>query len=161
MITKHKVVTVHYKLNEENGEGELIEQTYGSNPLKFLFGIGQMIPGFEAQLEGKNPGDKFSFTLQPEDAYGPYDERGVIEVELEHLKDESGNIDPTKIYIGGVISMEDHQGRVFQGEIVEMSDTAAIIDFNHPMAGVVLHFEGDIIEVRDATDSEIDHQHVH
>ena len=161
MITKNKVVTLHYKLFEESNEGELIEETYGSHPLKFLFGIGQMIPGFEAQLEGKSQGDAFSFTLQPEEAYGPYAERGVIEVELNHFKDENGHLDTEKIYLGGNISMEDHEGRVFQGEIVEMSEEAAIIDFNHPMAGVVLHFQGEIVEVRDATPSEIDHQHVH
>ena len=161
MITKHKVLSVHYKLYEDNATGELIEETYSGSPLTFIFGIGQMIPAFEAYLEGKQAGEAFNFTLQTEEAYGPYHEESAIEVHLDDLRNEAGEIDPEKIFIGGRITMEDQSGRVFQGEIMEMSDSAAIIDFNHPMAGITLHFVGEILEVRDATASEIDHQHVH
>ena len=161
MIAKNKVVCLHYKLNEETEGGDLIEQTYGNEPLKFIFGVGMMIPSFEANIEGKAEGDAFSFTLEPKDAYGLYEEDAVIEVSLDNFKDENGEVDSTKIAIDQPISMQDAQGRSYQGFIIDIDESVVAVDFNHPMAGLTLHFAGEILEVRDATVSELDHGHVH
>ena len=160
-IQKNHVVSVHYKLNEESHEGELIEETYGSEPLTFIFGIGMMLPSFEEHLENKSAGDTFSFTLSPENAYGDYEDDAVIDIPISNFTDESGNVDRTNLVPGAPINMHDDQGRTFMGVIQEAKDELIAVDFNHPMSGHTLHFTGEILEVRTATASELDHGHVH
>ena len=84
-IEKHQVVILDYKLQDGSAEGELIEETYGSKPLSFIFGIGQMIPAFEENLEEKSQGDSFSFLIKAENGYGLYDENAVIDFPLEQF----------------------------------------------------------------------------
>jgi FKBP-type peptidyl-prolyl cis-trans isomerase SlyD len=161
IITKNKVVSLHYKLNLENENGQFIEETYGSHPLEFIFGIGSMISGFEKNLDGKKVEDKYKFTLSPEEAYGIINEDDIVNVPIENFADSSGKIDREKIVIGEPIYMTDEHGHQFAGTISNVSLNLVTVDFNHPMAGKTLHFEGEIIAVRDATTSELDHGHVH
>lgn len=160
-IQKNHVVSIHYTLKDDNHEGELIEETYGSEPLQFIFGFGMMLPSFEENLENKTSGDKFSFTLQPEDAYGVYEDEALIDIPITNFMDEAGNVDRDGLVAGAPINMHDEQGRTFMGVIIEPKIESILVDFNHPMAGHVLHFEGDILEVREATATELDHGHVH
>ena len=78
IIAKHSVVTLNYKLQKGDENGELIEETFGSQPLVFLYGAGGMIPAFEANLEGKKAGDSLAFGIKSDDAYGPYDPHRVV-----------------------------------------------------------------------------------
>ncbi|MCZ2100413.1 MAG: FKBP-type peptidyl-prolyl cis-trans isomerase [Chitinophagales bacterium] len=160
-IQKNQVVSIHYKLNEDTQEGPLIEETFSGEPLTFIFGIGMMLPAFEEHLENKNAGDKFFFTLSPEEAYGPYEEEAVIDIPISNFADESGNVDRTGLVAGSPINMHDDQGRTFMGVIQDVKLESIIVDFNHPLSGRTLHFHGDILEVRPATASELDHGHVH
>lgn len=89
-IQKNHVVTLHYSLNEDNLEGELIEETYGSEPMAFIFGVGMMLPAFESNIENMAAGDGFSFTLDPLDAYGEYQDEAVVEIPMSSFTDESG-----------------------------------------------------------------------
>jgi FKBP-type peptidyl-prolyl cis-trans isomerase SlyD len=82
-IGKHTVVTLHYKLQENNASGDLIEETSGGDPLVFLQGVGQMIPEFERQLEGKAAGDSFAFGIKSSEAYGEYKEEAKIKIPIE------------------------------------------------------------------------------
>lgn len=160
-IKKNQVVSIHYKLNENDHEGELIEETYSGEPLTFIYGIGMMLPAFEEHLENKSANDKFVFTLTPEDAYGAYEDDAVIAIPISNFADESGNVDREGLVPGSPINMHDDQGRSFMGTIQEVNDETIVVDFNHPLAGRSLHFHGDILEVRDATPSELEHGHVH
>lgn len=160
-ILKNKVVKLHYKLHEDDKNGEFIEETYGSEPLEFIFGVGMMLPSFEEHLEGKKSGDNFEFTLAPEDAYGEYEEGAVTEIAMNNFADENGVVDKEKLVEGHPIQMVDMEGRAYHGVIVELSDEFVTVDFNHPMAGRTLHFSGEIVDVRDASPMELEHGHIH
>ncbi len=160
IIDQNTVVRLHYKLQEDNAEGELIEETHGGEPLTFLFGVGQMIPEFEAKLEGKAAGDHFAFGIAHTDAYGPYDEDAVAALPLEIFMHE-GEIDMEMLQQGQMIPLRDEEGRMLYGTVEEVRENDVVMDFNHPMAGVDLYFTGQIESVRAATQEEIDHGHVH
>jgi FKBP-type peptidyl-prolyl cis-trans isomerase SlyD len=156
IINKNKVVSVHYKLTEDSAEGELLEETFQTEPLQFIFGVGMMIPGFEENLEGKQQGDNFGFTLSPEDAYGDFDDEAVFSIPEEEFADEDGNIDKEKLVPGALITMHDVNGSEYYGHIVELDDEGYFtVDFNHPMAGRSLHFEGEVVLVREASSEEL------
>jgi len=90
-IEKNKAVTVHYRLKEGGEDGQLIEETFGKNPLSFIYGIGMMIPGFEANLQGKKEGESYAFLLSPEEAYGPLNNEAVVDIPIANFADPSGN----------------------------------------------------------------------
>jgi FKBP-type peptidyl-prolyl cis-trans isomerase SlyD len=161
VISDNKVVTLHYSLRESGKDGDLIEETFGEEPLVYLHGHGTMIPGFEKQLEGKKVGDAYEFTLNPEEAYGSIDQDSIVEVPLENFANEEGEVDREAFEVGAPINMSDDEGNHFQGFISELKENSVIVDFNHPMAGLYLHFSGEIVEVREASSEELDHGHVH
>jgi len=160
-IQKNKVVALHYKLTENDENGVMIEETFGSDPLTFIFGIGMMLPSFEEHLETKTAGNPFSFTLTPENAYGGFEDEAIVEIPIESFQDETGNVDRDRLAVGSPLQMQDNNGRSYQGVVAEQKIESIVVDFNHPMAGKTLHFTGEIITVREATDSELDHGHVH
>jgi FKBP-type peptidyl-prolyl cis-trans isomerase SlyD len=160
-ITNNKVVTVHYILRENDEKGELIEETFGEEPLVYIQGLGMMIPGFEKYLEGKVAGDKYSFSLTEEEGYGAVREENIVEVPIANFADENGNVEEELLQIGSPINMTDEDGNEFQGYIAEVMEETLTVDFNHPMAGVLLHFSGEIVAIREATKEELEHGHVH
>ena len=160
-ISKNKVVTLHYALRDGAEDGQLLEETFGKTPISFIFGVGQMIPGFEANLEGKKKDDDFSFLLSPEEAYGGQKPDAVIEIPRTNFADQNGNIDEETVKVGRPVRMKNQSGQTFQGTIIEDKGEILVVDFNHPMAGRSLHFSGKIIEVREATPEELAHGHVH
>lgn len=161
LIQKNRVVSLNYRLTEDGPEGELIEETYNADPLQFIYGVGMMIPSFEEHLEEMGAGGNFSFTLSPENAYGAYEEDAVVEIPISSFADEEGKVDRDRLQAGNPLHMMDNSGRSYHGVVIEPKLESIIVDFNHPMAGRTLHFTGEIIEVREATSSELDHGHVH
>lgn len=159
-VKKHAVVTLHYKLQENNASGDLIEETTGGEPLVFLQGVGQMIPEFERQLEGKGAGDTFAFGIKSEDAYGEYNEEAKISIPIETFVID-GKLASELLQEGKTIPMRDSEGNMIYGTVLDIGEKEVGMDFNHPMAGVDLYFSGKIEEIREATPSEIDHGHVH
>ncbi len=159
MIENNKVVTLNYKLTEA-GNSELIEETYGSEPLSFIYGIGAMLPQFEANLTNLKNNDKFNFVIKAVDAYGDIDESAITEIPLNAFSSD-GKIDEEIIQIGKTLPMQDKDGNQFEGIIVDINDDSVVMDFNHPLAGIDLNFEGEIVDVRDATEEELDHGHIH
>jgi FKBP-type peptidyl-prolyl cis-trans isomerase SlyD len=161
-ITDNSVVTVTYKLhaNLPQEEQKHIETADATNPLKFLYGVGMMIPGFEHGLVGKSTGDSFSFSIAPEDAYGANDEDAIVSLPIDIFKVE-GVVDFNLLKIDNVLPMSDGQGNTMNGKVVSFDDTMVKMDFNHPLAGHTLHFSGEVLEVRAASPEELDHGHVH
>lgn len=159
-ITDKKVVSLIYELRQENATGQVVEQVEKSNPLTFLFGSGNLLPKFEENLAGLKAGEAFEFGLKSEDAYGPVVDNAIVDVPKSIFEVE-GEIDQNILQVGNMVPMMDNGGRRLNGRILEIGDEAVKMDFNHPMAGTDLHFKGEVTEIREATEEELAHGHVH
>ncbi len=160
IIEPNKVVTVHYTLNEGTAEGQLVETTNGSEPLTFIYGVGMMIPTFEANLAGLTIADTFAFGIPAADAYGVYDETALVEVPKQIFEHE-GKIPDGMLEVGNVLPLQDQEGNRMQGMVAYVGLETVKLDFNHPMAGVDLFFTGQVEDVREADPTELEHGHVH
>lgn len=159
-VAKNTVVTLHYKLQRDDSNGSVIEETHGKDPLVFLYGVGQMIPEFEDNLAGKRAGDELSFGIDHLNAYGEYDPDAVIKLPISTFMVD-GRIAEDMLQPGRRIPMQDQDGNRINGIVQEVSASEVMMNFNHPLAGVDLYFTVAIEEVRAATDSELAHGHVH
>ena len=153
-VSINKMVTLSYVLRADGNDGELIEQTTMESPLRFVFGLGQMLPKFESNLAGLTQGDNFEMTLSAKDAYGEIDEEAIVDLPKDIFVVD-GNFDEERFTIGAQIPMQTNTGQRLNGTILNVGDDSLKMDFNHPLAGVDLHFSGNIIEVRDATEEEL------
>lgn len=145
-ITKDKFVAIHYTLKDE--KGEVLDSSVGMEPLGYIHGNGYLIPGLESQLEGKDAGEKLTAVVQPEDAYGTYDERLVTSLPRDRFQDG------VPIEVGMKFQAMTPAGPSIV-RVIETSDDLIKIDANHELAGKVLTFDVEIIEVRDATEEEL------
>lgn len=161
-VGNNKVVTVTYQLhsNLPSTAKNHVETADKSNPLQFLYGSEMMIPGFEKGLAGKSTGDSFDFVINSEEGYGDNDATDVVDLPIDIFKVDNA-VDLNILKIGNVLPMSDNMGNVMNGKVISFDDTAVKMDFNHPLAGHELHFSGVIIEVREASQEEMDHGHVH
>lgn len=159
-IEQNKVVAVHYTLNEGTAEGQLVESTHGGEPLAFIYGVGMMIPAFEANLAGLTIGDTFAFGIPAAEAYGVYDETALVEVPKQIFEHE-GSIPDGLLEVGNVLPLQDQEGNRMQGMVAHVTENSVKLDFNHPMAGVDLFFTGHVEGVREADPTELEHGHVH
>jgi FKBP-type peptidyl-prolyl cis-trans isomerase SlyD len=161
IIDKNKVVTLNYKLQRDDEKGELVEETFGGQPLVFLYGAGQMIPEFENQLAGKKAGDDLAFGIKSADAYGEHNPDAIVSVPKAALGIETEAEADEVLQVGRVLPLRDQQGRQFTGVVTAVDPQNVTLDLNHPMAGVDLYFTVKVEEVRAATPSEIEHGHAH
>ena len=158
MIEQNKMVTVHYELylhGETPDTEELVEKTPAEHPLIYCHGVGMMLPAFEAELAGKNPGDAFDFTIPYQQAYGEHDPKGVHELDKK-LFCIDGKFDDDRVYEGAIVPMNTAEGQIIQAEVIEITKDKVTIDLNHPLAGEDLHFKGTVAGVRDATEEELE-----
>ncbi len=155
-ISRNKVVELSFKLSLNDFNGELIQEFSKEEPFKFLFGTGEILESFENKINGMSVGEKFKFKLTSDEAYGDVDEEAIIDFPHSMF-----NIDQEYIFVGSVLPFKDEEGNEMEGTIVEISDEAITVDFNHPLAGEDLYFEGEIINVREATPEELKHGHAH
>lgn len=154
-VSDNKYVTVTYDLNVGEGEErELMERATAQQPLEFIFGTNSMLEAFENQLRDLSEGDPFSFRLTPEEAYGDYDETKVIELP-KNIFEIEGKIDGEVLFEGNTLPMMDASGNRLMGSVVSIGDEVVTMDFNHPLAGEIMHFEGTVMGVRDASAEEI------
>jgi len=152
-IETDKVVSIDYTLKDE--QGAVIDTSNERGPLSFIFGNGTIIPGLEKELDGKEKGDEFSVTVEPKDGYGEYDDARIFEVGKEQFQD------PEKIEEGMQVQAQDNQGNVQLLTIRNIADEKVTLDANHPLAGQTLFFDVTVSDVREASDEELDHGHVH
>lgn len=154
-IANNKYVEVTYDLNVGEGEErELMERATAENPLKFVYGMGMMLPAFEQALSGLDVDQSFDFTLSPADAYGERNEEHVLELP-KNIFEVDGKFDGEMIKEGETVPMMDSEGNRLMGSVLEVRDDAVLMDFNHPLAGETLNFSGKVLEVHDATAEEI------
>ncbi|MGC3979342.1 MAG: FKBP-type peptidyl-prolyl cis-trans isomerase [Paludibacteraceae bacterium] len=155
-ITAQTVVDAEYELyvTGENGEPELMERATSEHPLNFTYGVGMMLPKFEAQLANLEEGEAFDFILEKEDAYGEYEDEAVIDLERSVFEID-GKLDEEMVFEGNVVPLMDSDGNRVQAQIVSVDDKFVRVDLNHPLAGETLHFKGKVMKVRQATQEEI------
>ena len=150
-VEKNKVVQIHYILRLP--DGEVLDES-GSQPFSFIFGQGQIIPGLERGIEGMSVGEERDVVLPPEEAYGEYDEEAIQEVPKSVFGD-------MEISVGMSFNARTPDGRTLPVTIKEIKEDSVIVDFNHPLAGQTLHFWVKVVGIRDATQEELEHGHVH
>jgi FKBP-type peptidyl-prolyl cis-trans isomerase SlyD len=161
-ISENKVAVVNYHLtaSKNGGAEELVEQTTPEHPFAFIYGVSSLLPDFEKALAGKQSGDKFDFHVKANEAYGNEEADYVINIDRQAFMVD-GKFDEERVFIGNDIQMHDAEGNQLIGRVLEIEEAHVRMDFNHPLAGQDLHFVGEVIEVRDATEEELDHGHVH
>ncbi len=153
LIGENTVVSMHYKLTDNSGE--VLDSSEGAQPLNYLHGAGNIIPGLEQALVGKTEGDSLQVEVKPEDAYGEVRPDMIQKVPRDAFQ--------------GVESIEPGMAFEARGEggapqrivVKEVSGDEITVDANHPLAGVELNFDVQVVSVRAATDEEIAHGHVH
>jgi FKBP-type peptidyl-prolyl cis-trans isomerase SlyD len=159
-ISKNNVISLTYTLKLDHAEGELVEKVEKTEPLVFIYGVGMMLPKFEENLTGKVVGDTFEFTLASPDAYGDYQLDMIVNLPLDIFMVD-GKVDYEMLKEGNMLPMMDNQGNHLQGKVLGVEAETVRMDFNHPMSGKTLHFSGEILDVREATEEELSHGHVH
>ena len=151
-IEDRKVVSFHYTLT--NDKGEQIESSREREPMAYLHGYRNIIPGLESAMAGRDVGDTFEVTVTPAEAYGERNPDAVQRISAKHFPDVR------KLSPGQVVQLQTRQGPV-QAVIVKVGRFNVDVDANHPLAGQTLTFDVEVTEIRDATREEIDHGHVH
>lgn len=161
-ISEDKVVSVNYYLtaNKGNAPEELIEETSKEHPFVFLFGFGGVLPDFESNLNGKQKGDRFDFRINASKGYGLVEKDYVVKIDKAAFEVD-GKFDDSRVKVGMDLEMTDAEGNPLVGKVLSITDESVEMDFNHPLAGHDLHFIGEVLDVRTATQEELDHGHVH
>ena len=161
-VEKNNVVALIYNLSIPDNEGEIevVEVVTEEDPMYFIHGISGLPEGFEAKIEGLSTGDTFDFTVAPEEGYGEFDPEAIVE--LPKAVFQMDDVDQDELLeIGNIVPMTNEDGERMHGQVVEVKDDVVVMNFNHPLAGKEMHFEGSILSIRPATDEEISHGHVH
>lgn len=151
-IGKNNVVTIHYTLKDDSGN--LMESSEGGAPMAYLHGASNIIPGLEAALEGRSVGDDVSVRIAPEEAYGVRDDSKTQAVPREMFGEQEVNV-------GAQFHAQSPDGGHITVTVVEVADEEITVDANHPLAGMHLNFDVTVVEIRDATEEELEHGHVH
>lgn len=151
-ISKHKAVALEYTLTDD--AGEILDSSKGEDPLSYLHGTGNLIPGLENALEGKKAGDDLKVTVAPDQAYGEKSDKLIQSVPKDQFEESDS------LQVGMRFHASSDNGETLV-TITELTDTEVVVDGNHPLAGQTLHFEVKIVDVRNASEEEIEHGHIH
>lgn len=150
-IATNKVVELCYELEVD---GQIVDRTTREKPLDYIHGTRSLLPKFEANIEGKEPGDSFKFTLTPEEGYGEVDPDRVIDLPKEAFE-VNGELREDLMKPGSTVPLLNNAGQVVPGVVVAVSEKSVKLDLNSPMAGKTLNFSGEILTVREATEKEL------
>jgi FKBP-type peptidyl-prolyl cis-trans isomerase SlyD len=153
LIAKDMVVSFHYTLKDS--KGDVLDSSSGGDPMLYLHGYSQIVPGLEAAMLGKTRGAKFQVVVQPAEGYGERTEDMVLSVP----KDQWDL--PAEVGAGEIVELSSPDGDVIPAVIVEIKEDVVVLDANHPLAGEALHFDIEVTAVRIATKEELDHGHAH
>jgi FKBP-type peptidyl-prolyl cis-trans isomerase SlyD len=152
-IADKKVVRIDYTL--KNAAGEVLDSSDGGEPLSYIHGASQIVPGLEKALTGLDTGQSADVVVKPEEGYGHKDPEGVFGVPRAAFPADA------LPQVGQSFVGEDDEGQAVPVRVVEVRDDVIVVDANHPLAGETLYFHVDVREVRDATAAELAHGHAH
>ena len=150
-ITQNAVVEFCYELEVD---GQVVDHTTKERPLDYIHGTGSLLPKLEAHIEGMEPGDKFDVTLSPADGYGEVDPARIIDLPKAAFE-VNGEVREDLLVPGTTIPMMNSMGGVIPGVVLEVTEDSVKMDLNHQMAGKTLHFTGEVLTVREATEKEL------
>lgn len=151
-ITKDSVVSIHYTLKDD--DGQVLDSSSSGEPLAYLHGHGNLVPGLERELEGKNTGDKLSVKVTPADGYGEFNKDLIQQVPRRAMKDIKN------LQVGMRLHAQTEHGPQAV-TVTRIHSDMVTLDGNHPLAGKNLNFDIEITDVRAATQEELEHGHVH
>ncbi len=151
-VQKNKVVGIDYKLTD--GSGKLIDTSANHGPLYYIQGVGSLIPGLENALEGKKSGDILQVKIAAKDGYGERNDALCQQVPRSQFESNEG------LEVGMQFEVDTEQGELVV-TVTNIQEDTVTVDGNHPLAGVELHFDVTVKEVREATAEELAHGHVH
>lgn len=150
-ISAQKVVSIHYTLTDN--DGNILDTSSNGEPLNYIQGIGALIAGMEEGLEGKLKGDKLQLKIAPEKGYGIHQPEMIQQVPMSAFGGQM--VSPGMQFEAGT------EEQRFIVTVTDVNDEFATIDGNHPLAGIELNFDVEVLEVREASEEELDHGHVH
>ncbi|MBM76233.1 MAG: peptidylprolyl isomerase [Proteobacteria bacterium] len=153
-LEKDKVGIFNYTLTNE--QGEVLDSSQG-HPMPYLHGYGNIIPGLEKELEGKTTGDRFSVVIPPEEAYGVFDENAHMSIHRNQMPAE----DFEKIQVGSQVYGRTEDGQPIPLFVTQKEGDYVHLTYNHPLAGMILTFDVEIMGIRDALAIELEHGHPH
>ena len=151
-VQDNLVVTLDYTLVADE---EILESTDDGEPIVFIQGIGQVIPGLESALYGMKVGEKKTVVIEPEEAYGDYDPESLEIAKKEEFSEE------IPLDVGTFLDLRDDEDDVLSAQVIEEDEDTVTLDFNHPLAGKTLTFEITLTAMRPASDEELEHGHAH
>ncbi|MBM4395550.1 MAG: peptidylprolyl isomerase [Deltaproteobacteria bacterium] len=156
-IGHDRVVTIRYEVT--NTSGEVVDSSDGQEPLVYLHGHGEIVPGLERALDGRDAGEKVAVTLAPADAYGEYDPELDVGIPKDAFPEEARE----RLVPGSAFVAEhpEHPGEEMLLRVLRTDDDTIWVSGNHPLAGEALSFAVDVVEVREATIAEVEHGHAH
>jgi len=153
VIGDNLIVSMHYKLTDD--DGNVLDTSEHTEPLSYLHGAGNIIPGLEKALAGKAEGDSLQVSLQPEEGYGE------VAPDLIHTVDIAAFQGVDNVEAGMAFEAQGQDGSVQHIVVKHVEGDQVTVDANHPLAGVALNFDVEIVDVRKASDEEIAHNHAH
>ena len=151
-VADGQVIVMEYMLQVD---GEIIDTSAGHGPIEFIQGLGNIVPGLEKNLYGMTVGERKDVVVAAVDGYGEMDSQAYMEVPRDQFPAD------IPMETGTQIELHDEAGQPMVARIDQVGDTTVRLDFNHPLAGKELHFAVKIAGLRQATDEELDHGHVH
>ena len=151
-ISKDKVVAITYELEVDGG---IADRATKERPLEYIHGNHNLLEKFEANLEGKKAGDGFRFTLTPQEGYGEVDPGRIIDLPKDMFKDPEGNLISEFLKVGARVPLVNSAGQMVPGVVLSVEENTVKMDLNSPMAGKTLHFSGEVVSVREATEKEL------
>ncbi len=154
VVADGKVVTLHYKLSLD-GQNVIVDTEADNEPMSYLHGASNIIPGLEAVLAGRAVGEVVEADIEPSEGYGDHDPDAIDNVPRDAFPED------LKLEPGLQLSAEDEDGSVLPCIVKEIHDDHVVVDMNHPLAGETLYYVVRVLEVRDATSEEEEHGHVH
>lgn len=163
-IDDKMVVSVNYRLtvsSDGSSHEDLVEETNPEQPFVFLFGVGGLLEEFESNLRGLKSGDTFDFIIKSENGYGVNNDENLVKIPMAAFVGEGEELDREMVTPGNYLPMVDDRGNQMQGLVLAVYDDHIVMDFNHPLAGKDLHFQGSVNELRSASAEELAHGHVH
>jgi FKBP-type peptidyl-prolyl cis-trans isomerase SlyD len=150
-ITKNSVVSFHYTLND--ADGKLLDTSAGRDAFAYIQGHSMIVPGLERQLEGRKAGESLLAVVSASEGYGELDPSLVHKVPKDRFGGQNVEV--------GMQFQAGEQGEMGVFTVIGLEDDIVVLNGNHPLAGVTLHFNVEITDVREATPDELSHGHVH
>ncbi len=138
-VAEGRTIGIEYTLTLD--DKQVVDTNVGGQPLTYVQGSQQIIPGLEKALEGLAVGDTKKVTIQPDQAYGQVIKEAIIEVDKEQMPEELWKV-------GAQVQAQGNDGRVLRGKVTELKENTAVVDFNHPLAGKTLHFDVKVLSIQ-------------